>query len=74
MFNADGTPQDMKLQAIARTYAHAFEGTPQSMYFSTENASFKTSFLLDKRVLGSTEVYMNKDLFYDDGYKLVVTD
>lgn len=64
----------MKLHAIARTYAHAFEGTPESMFFSTENASFKTTFSIDKSVKGMTEIYLNKDLFYSDGYKVVVTD
>lgn len=33
MFNSDGTPQDLKLRAIARSYAHAFQGTPETMYF-----------------------------------------
>jgi len=40
MFEADGTPQALKLKAMSRTYAHAFQGTPQSMYFSTKSGAF----------------------------------
>jgi hypothetical protein len=35
MYNPDGTPQAQKLKALTRTYMHAFQGTPNSMYFST---------------------------------------
>ena len=50
MFNSDGTPQDLKLKAIARTYAHAFQGTPESMYFSIADGSFSTSYQLSSTV------------------------
>ena len=74
MFNSDGTPQAQKLKAITRTYAHAFQGTPEEMFFQTANASFKTSFSLDKTIDGLTEIYLNEALNYPDGYKLTVTD
>ena len=43
------------------------------MFFQTANASFKTSFSLDKSIEGLTEIYLNEALFYPDGYKLTVT-
>jgi len=43
------------------------------MFFQTENASFKTAFTLEKSVAGLTEIYMNYDLFYDEGFKFVVS-
>ena len=74
MFNSDGTPQAQKLKAITRTYAHAFQGAPEEMFFQTANASFKTSFSLEKTVTGLTEIYLNEALNYPDGYKMTVTD
>jgi len=44
------------------------------MYFQTANASFKTSWKWDKSVTGMTELYLNEDLFYADGFKLTVTN
>jgi len=44
------------------------------MFFQTANGSFKTSWGLEKAVQGLTEVYMNEDLFYRDGYKLTLTN
>jgi len=44
------------------------------MFYQTANASFKTSFTLDKNVAGLSEIYFNEALNYPDGYKLSVTD
>lgn len=44
------------------------------MFFSTKNASFTTSWSLDKSIYGLTEVYLNEDIFYQDGYKLTLTN
>lgn len=44
------------------------------MFFQTADASFKMSWKLEKAVHALTEVYLNEDLFYKDGYKLTVTN
>ncbi len=44
------------------------------MFFKTGNGSFKTSWSLDKSIYGLTEVYLNEDLFYQDGYKMTLTN
>jgi hypothetical protein len=74
MFNEDGTPQSMKLQAIARTYGYAYQGVPSSMFFSTQDASFTTTFDFDATISAPTEIYLHKDLFYPNGYKLTVSN
>ena len=43
------------------------------MFFQTENASFKTAYTLEKSVAGLTEIYLNYDLFYDEGFRFVVS-
>jgi hypothetical protein len=47
LFNADGTPQELKLKSLTRTYIHAFQGTPLQMYFNTQDASFTSTFVVD---------------------------
>lgn len=64
----------MKLEAITRTYAHAFQGNPTYMFFSTNNASFTTSYDVDTSITMPTEVYLHKKLFYPDGYTLTVSN
>ena len=73
MFNSDGTPQDLKLKAIARTYAHAFQGTPSKMSFNTTDGSFSTTFEYDAAITEPTEIYLNKAIWYSNGYKAVAS-
>lgn len=67
MFNTDGSPQDLKLKAITRTYMHAFEGTPTQMYFNTEDKSFTSTFTY-KKTPQPSEVYLNKQIHYPTGF------
>lgn len=64
MFEADGTPQALKLKAMSRTYAHAFQGVPSSMYFSTKSGAFQTTYTVDDTVTANTEIYLNKAVWY----------
>ena len=73
MFNSDGTPQDLKLKAIARTYAHAFQGTPTQMYFSTTDGTFFTEWEVDADITEPSEIYLNKDIWYSAGFKTVAS-
>ena len=73
MFNDDGTPQALKLKAITQTYAYAFQGTPEEMYFSPTSGSFYTSWIFDSSILAPTQVYMNPSIWYPNGYKWTVS-
>jgi hypothetical protein len=72
MFNDDGTPQDLKVKAISRTYAYAYQGTPETMYFSSSSGAFTTTYVVDEAVNGVTEIYVNPDVWYPDGYKWTI--
>jgi len=74
MFNSDGTPQALKLQAIARTYAYAFQGRPTDMHFDRETGAFHTRFILDIDVKEPTEIYVNKQIWYPNGFTTKATD
>ena len=43
------------------------------MFFQTENSTFKTAFEFDSSVAAPTEVYLNKDLFYSEGFELAAS-
>jgi len=72
MFADDGLPQQLKLKAITRTYVHAYKGTPKSSWFSTETGSYLTTFNYNRNITADTELYMNKDLWYSQGFKLTM--
>ena len=44
------------------------------MFFSTEDASFTTTYSLDSSISAPTEVYLNYDLFYPNGAVTTVSD
>ena len=74
MFNSDGTAQELKLQAIARTYAYAFQGRPTDMHFDRTTGGFHTRFILDVDVKEPTEIYVNKQVWYPNGFTTKATD
>ena len=43
------------------------------MYFSTTDGSFFTQWEVDANITEPTEIYMNKNIWYSNGYKAVVS-
>ena len=43
------------------------------MYFATRDGTFASTFTLDKNVTEMTEIYLNKSLWYPDGFKIVAS-
>jgi hypothetical protein len=39
------------------------------MYFSPTNGGFTTTFVVDDTVTAGTEIYINADIWYPNGYK-----
>jgi len=72
MFNDDGTPQALKVKAITRTYAYAYQGTPESSFFSSTSGAYTTTYLVEDSVTDNTEIYMNPEMWYPNGYKWTV--
>ena len=44
------------------------------MHFSRTDGSFNTRYTLDADVKESTEIYLNKDIWYSNGFKTVASD
>jgi len=67
-YNLDGTLQDLKVKALARTYIQKAQGTIQSMNFS-QNGDFKSSIVFDAKIKEPTEVFLNQEYWYPSGYE-----
>jgi len=73
MYDKDGNLQHYKILALQRSYLHAIQGTPTSMYFFTDsdkNSTFIANFTIDTSIDAPTELFFNQDVYYPEGYKL----
>jgi endoglycosylceramidase len=71
LFEKDGTIQEFKVKALTRTYVHAFQGDSISMKFDTESKYFITKFNLNPKIKEPTVIYLNKNMNYPNGYRLM---
>jgi len=72
LYDENGNLEVEKLKALSRTYAPAIAGTPSRMSFDPDTGAFELTFnatLAD----AATEVYLNEELNYPDGYTTEVT-
>jgi len=72
-YDENGDLQIKKVRALSRTYAYAVAGTIIDMNFDSSNGIFNLSFNYDKSITQPTEIYLNKEFYYPNGYKLITT-
>jgi len=73
MFEADGTIQEYKIKALTRTYVQAFQGEGVFMKFDTKTKLFEARFILDKQISHPTVIYINKEIHYKEGYRILTS-
>lgn len=73
VFNSDGTVQSFKERALTRTYIQSYQGYPLSMQFNDETIEFNSSFILNNQLIDPSVIYINRQLFYPNGYDLEIT-
>lgn len=71
-YEHDGTLQNWKVKALARSYLMSTQGTPKEMEFSSTSHNFTGRYRLDKAVKGATVAYLNKEHWYPSGYDYTV--
>ena len=74
IFNEDGTIQNWKEKALTRTYVQYYQGEPLEVFFNDETAEFLARFKYDKNIDEPSVLYFNKELYYNNGYELKITD
>jgi Glycoside hydrolase family 5 C-terminal domain/Cellulase (glycosyl hydrolase family 5) len=73
-YNNDGTLQDGKVKALARTYLPATQGILQTMSFNTDTADFHARFIVDTSIPEPTIVYKSDEYWYPAGFKISIYD
>ena len=75
VMHPDGTINKEVLSTLSRTYAQAVAGRTQRMRFDNKTADFELEFL-SNAVTNSdkTVVYLNKELHYEAGVEVSVSD
>jgi hypothetical protein len=71
-YNDDGTLQYPKVKALSRTYAYAIAGDPISMHFDPSSAYFVLTYKTSNNVQGTTEIYLNQEFWYPDGFQVSI--
>ena len=74
IFNPDGTLQSFKEKALSRTYIQYYQGEPLEVFFNDETSEFLARFKYDGSIEEPSVLYLNKELNYNNGYKLEITD
>lgn len=69
-YNVDGSLQQDKVKALARSYAYATCGVPTKQSFDATTGVFSFSYLSTTLCQGQqTELYLNSDFYYPNGFK-----
>ena len=74
IFNEDGTLQSYKEKALSRTYIQYYQGVPLEIFFNDETNEFMAKFKYDGSIEEPSVLYLNKELNYNKGYQLDITD
>jgi len=75
LFNTDGTPQDKKVTALARSYAPIVAGVPTLMRYNIETNAFGLEYQCDPTIKAPTSIYLNQEYSngQNDSYDLLLT-
>jgi hypothetical protein len=60
------------VKALSRTYAYAIAGEPISMHFDPSSAYFVLVYKKSNSVKGTTEIYLNQEFWYPDGFQVSI--
>jgi hypothetical protein len=72
-WDPDGSLQDWKVKALARTYAMATQGTLTLQSFNTNTADFYCEFTVNESY-GPTQIYANAQYWYPNGFDFEIID
>ena len=74
IFNPDGTIQSWKEKALSRTYIQYYQGEPLETFYNDETSEFFSRFKYDENIKEPSILYFNKELNYNNGYEIEITD
>ena len=72
-WNQDGTLQDYKVKALARSYLPVTTGKLNKMTFDVDTADFEADFIFSTKSRAYTTAYLNQEYWYDEGCQVTIT-
>jgi len=72
-FYVNGQLETNKVRALSRTYAQAIAGIPTLMDFNPKDSYFQLAFNIDITINAPTEIYLNEDFYYSNGFTVTIT-
>lgn len=77
-YNHDGSLQENKVKALARTYVQYAQGETQKLKFSTTDGTFETSIKVDTSISAPTQIFASLNTsksycWYPKGYDISIT-
>ena len=72
-WNQDGTLQEYKVKALARSYMPVTQGILTSMKFDTTTADFSAEFTFSDTATGMTSAYFNQEYWYNGEPEVTIT-
>lgn len=73
-YNKDGTLQEYKVKALARSYLTATQGVPTFQNFNMDTSEFNADFTVNTSIEAPTVLYLNKQYYYPNGVNIEFTD
>lgn len=71
-YNPDGSLQDYKVKALARSYMMLTQGVPTKQSFDMTTAAFLAEFTVNTDIAGESVLYTNKQYYYPNGFNFTV--
>lgn len=73
-YDSNGDLEELKVKALTRTYAQAYQGIPTKLSFNTETNKFVTVYTLSPSVNAPTVIYLNQAMNYPNGYNISIVN
>lgn len=72
-YNGDGSLQEYKVKALARSYMMRTQGTPTKQSFDVDTSDFAVELTLDTAVTAPSIAYLSSDYYYENGLSYTFT-
>ena len=74
MYDSQGNINQGVVEKLSRTYAQAVAGKTKSMKYDNLTRDFSLEYEVCGECQGETEIYLNEDVHYEEGFEVVVND
>ena len=73
-YNGDGSLQEYKVKALARSYMQYTQGVLTKQAFDVDTAEFNVEFKAKTNIQAPSVAYLSSEYYYQDGFDFKVTD